>query len=100
LARPDSVQRFFSPPETFRENLLSVRFARVFMLVAEKFLRSGAGRRIQLPIPLSPTREALIILLDGFCGEDESGLQFTPDWANHECLATIVAHAPDNVQQA
>jgi hypothetical protein len=99
LARPDSVQRFFSPPETFRESLLSVRFARVFLLVAAKFLRSGPGRRVQLPIPLSPTREAFIIL-DGFCGADESGLQFTPDWANHECLATIVARAPNNVQQA
>jgi hypothetical protein len=52
-----------------------------------------------LPIPLTPTREALIVLLDRFRSADESGLQFTPNRANHECLATIVAHVLESVQQ-
>ena len=64
-----------------------------------KFLRRGPRRGVQLPIPLTPTREALIVLLDRFRSADESGLQFTPNRASHECLATIVAHVLESVQQ-
>jgi hypothetical protein len=71
----------------------------MFPLVTADFLRRGSGRRVQLPIPLTPTREALIVLLDRFRSVDESGLQFAPNRANHECLATIVAHVPESVQQ-
>lgn len=72
----------------------------MFLLVAAKFLHRGPRRRVQLPIALPATGEALIVLLDRFRSADELVLQFTPDWANHESLATIVARAPDHVQQA
>jgi hypothetical protein len=45
------------------------------------------------------TTEALVVLLDRFRGEDESGLKFPPNRANHECLATIVAQVLESVQQ-
>jgi len=92
FARSDSAQRFFPPPETFCCNIVSVRLAPVFLLVPAKFLRCGPRRGVQLPIPLTPTREALIVLLDRFRCADESSLEFTPNRANHECFATIVAH--------
>jgi hypothetical protein len=57
----------------------------MFPLVPAKLLRRGSRRGVQLPIPLTPSREALIVFLDRFRSEDESGLQFTPDRANHEC---------------
>ena len=43
--------------------------------------------------------EALIVLLDRFRSAGESGLQFTPDGANHGCLTTTVAHVLEGVQQ-
>jgi hypothetical protein len=89
----------FAPPETFRCNILSVRLAPVFLLVPAEFLRRGPRRGVQLPIPLTPAREALIVLFDRFRSAGESGLQFTPNRANHECLATIVAHILQSVQQ-
>jgi hypothetical protein len=67
----------------------------VFLLVPAEFLGGGPRRGVQLPIPLTPTREALFVLLDRFRSADESGLQFTPNRANHECLATIVSHSMD-----
>jgi len=60
FARPDSAQRLFPPPESFRCNIVSVRLAPVFPLVPTEFLRRGPRRRVQLPIPLTSTREALI----------------------------------------
>lgn len=90
-ARLDSAQRFFGPPATFRRNFVSVRLALVFLLVPAEFLRRGLRRRVQLPVPLTPSRGALIVRLDRFRGAHESGFQLTPDRANHEC-APIVSH--------
>jgi len=70
----------------------------MFLLVPAKFLHRGSCCRIQLPIPRNSTRERLVALLDRFCSADESGLQFTPNRATHECLGTIVAHVPERVQ--
>jgi hypothetical protein len=71
----------------------------VFLLVPDEFLRCGPRRGVQLPISLTPAMEARIVLLDRFRSAGESGLQFTPNGANHECLATIVAHVLESVQQ-
>lgn len=100
FARADSPLRFFPPPETFRGNIVSVRLAAMFLLVSAEFLGCGSRRRVQLPIPLTPTWEALIVLLDRLCSPDESGLQFTPNRANHDRIATIVARVSESVQQA
>jgi hypothetical protein len=42
----------------------------VFLLVPTEFLRSRPRRNVQLPIPLTPTREAVIVLLDRFPNRD------------------------------
>ena len=88
-ARLDSAQRFFPPPATLRRNILWVRLAPVLPLMTAEFLRSGPCRRVQFPIALSPTRAALIVLLNRFRSADESGLEVTPNRANHENSATL-----------
>ena len=70
----------------------------MFFFVLKKFLRRGSCRRVQLPVPLTPTGRALIVLLDRLRRADESGLQFSPNRANHNGLAAIVAHVPQTVQ--
>jgi hypothetical protein len=98
LARPEPAHRLFPPPETFRYKIASVRLAPVFLLVPAECKHRGPRRRVQLPIPLTPTGQALIVLLNRFRSADESGLQLTPNRANHDCLATIVAYVLGSVQ--
>ena len=85
--------------ETFRCNLISVRLAPVFLFVPTEFLRSGPRRIVQSPIPLAPASEEAIAFFDRFRSAYESGLQFTPSRADHDYLATIVAHELESVQQ-
>jgi hypothetical protein len=55
----------------FRRNIVWVQLAPLFLLVPAEFLRRSPCRRVQLPIPLTPTRAALIVLLDRFRSADE-----------------------------
>jgi hypothetical protein len=61
----------------------------VLLLVPAEFLRRGPRRGVQLPIPLTPTGEAFVVLLDRFRSACESSLQITPNRANHEFLASL-----------
>jgi hypothetical protein len=88
-ARLDSAHHFFPPLATLSRNIVWGRLAPVFLLVPAEFLRRSPCRRVQMPIPLTPTREALIVLLDRFRSSDKSGLQLTPNRANHECLPLL-----------